>query len=76
MVTAWQKHLIRDDKNPYHACLIGMKDHPHYKDCVNCKNMKWCDIYEWDETCRLNHKAVKEAEELLKSLEPKKIPLP
>ena len=76
MCTAWQKHLIRNDKNPYRACLIGMTEHPHYKDCINCDKKTYCDIHEWDELCQLTHEAVEESNALLKSLEPKRIPLP
>ena len=76
MCTAWQKHLIRNDPNPYRACLIGMTEHPHYKDCSNCDRTRFCDIYEWDETRRLSRELVKEATALSERIKPKKIPLP
>ena len=76
MVTAWQKHIIRNDKDPYQACLIGLTEHQHYKDCANCGRKDLCDIHEADELLRLTHEAVEDAKRFLKSRESKKKPLP
>ncbi len=76
MCTAWEYYNIITDSNPYRACLEGLDEHPHYKDCSNCDRARFCDIYAWDETCRLSRELVKEATALSERIKPKKIPLP
>ena len=67
---------ILANSDPYNACKYSIKEHPHYMDCENCQNKSWCEKFALIEAEKLTSEGLTMAGEVLKGIEPKKIPLP